>query len=86
MHGLKVFSRLGECLGLVIQIDENAIQKQRVDRVRILILRDPKCSLPESLVLEIDGVQFSVGITVEEEEEEERSTWKAKPPVVCRPE
>ena len=43
-------------------------------------MRDPKCNLLESLILEIDGVQFSVDITVEEEE---RSSWEAKSLVVC---
>ncbi|XXG68571.1 hypothetical protein AAC387_Pa06g1628 [Persea americana] len=51
----RVFSRLGECLGVVLEIDEEAKKKLRIDRVCILILRDPRQQLPPKLDLEVVG-------------------------------
>eukprot|EP00268_Persea_americana_P059850 TRINITY_DN7393_c0_g2_i1.p1 TRINITY_DN7393_c0_g2~~TRINITY_DN7393_c0_g2_i1.p1 ORF type:complete len:266 (+),score=55.36 TRINITY_DN7393_c0_g2_i1:959-1756(+) len=49
------FSRLGECLEVVQEIDE-VKKKLQIDRARILILRDPQRQLPPKLDLEVEGV------------------------------
>lgn len=75
---VKVLSHLGECLGVVMHIDEDAIQKKRLDKVRVLILRDPQRCLPASLVLDVEGVRFKIAISKVEDcnrAEVQRSTW-----------
>lgn len=49
----RVFTCLGECLGIVMEVDTKAKQRKRIDMVRVLILSGPLRSLPESLVLEV---------------------------------
>lgn len=38
----KVLRCLGVCLGVVMEVDDEAKHKQRFDKIRILILRDPQ--------------------------------------------
>lgn len=63
----KVFHRLGECLGIVMEIDEEATCRERIDRVRVLILRDPQRSIPQKIALEIEGVLFYVFVGVDDD-------------------
>lgn len=58
----RVFHRLGECLGVVLEIDEEANRRKRVDKVRLLTLRDPLQFLPPSLPSDVDGVLFFVNL------------------------
>ena len=37
----RVFHSLGECLGVLMEIDDEATKKITLDKVRLLILRDP---------------------------------------------
>lgn len=60
----RVFLRLGECLGVVMEVDEEAKQRRRLYMVRMLILRYP-LRLPESLALEVEGVGVTVLISDE---------------------
>eukprot|EP00268_Persea_americana_P060228 TRINITY_DN7477_c1_g1_i5.p1 TRINITY_DN7477_c1_g1~~TRINITY_DN7477_c1_g1_i5.p1 ORF type:complete len:335 (-),score=59.40 TRINITY_DN7477_c1_g1_i5:653-1657(-) len=63
----KVFHRLGECLGMVMEIDKEAVCQQRVDRVRVLILRDPQQSIIQKIALEVEDVRFFVSVAVEDD-------------------
>ena len=38
----RVFHSLGECLGVLMEIDDEATKKITLDKVRLLILRDPQ--------------------------------------------
>lgn len=62
----RVFSHLGECLKVVLEIDEEAKKKLRTDRIRIIILRDPQRQLPPKLDLEVEGNQLCIGISIAE--------------------
>lgn len=78
---VKVFSHLGECLGVVMHIDEDAIQKKRLDKVKVLILRDPQRRLPTYLVLDVESVRFKIAICKVEDcnrAEVQRSTWVSR--------
>ena len=61
-----VFHRSGDCLGVVLETDEEANRKQRVDRVRVLILRDPQLPLPATLAMDVERVPFFISISAEE--------------------
>lgn len=63
----KVFHRLGESLGVVLEIDEAAAMKQRIDRVCLLIWRDPQRSVPKIIALDVNGVRFHVSVIEEDE-------------------
>ena len=54
-----VFHRLADCLGVVLETDEEAYRKQRVDQVRLLILRDPQLPLTATLAMDVKGSVFS---------------------------
>ncbi|RWR87062.1 pentatricopeptide repeat-containing protein isoform X2 [Cinnamomum micranthum f. kanehirae] len=63
----KVFQRLGECLGTVMEIDKDATSGPRIDMVRLLILRDSHRRIPEIVALEVDGAHFCVSIAEEDD-------------------
>lgn len=62
----SVFKCLGDCLRVVMEIDDAAKQKKRIDKVHLLILRNPNLRLPKSLPLDV-GVRFSVSISEEDD-------------------
>lgn len=58
---------------MVLESDEEANKKQRVDRVRQLILRDPQQLLPAPcfglhLALDVKGIRFFVNVCVDEDQ------------------
>ena len=62
----KAFQCLGECLGVVMEIDDEANTKQRRDRVRLMVMCDPQRRLPEIIPLEVKGVRFLMSVIVED--------------------
>eukprot|EP00268_Persea_americana_P021829 TRINITY_DN21728_c0_g2_i1.p2 TRINITY_DN21728_c0_g2~~TRINITY_DN21728_c0_g2_i1.p2 ORF type:complete len:181 (+),score=37.96 TRINITY_DN21728_c0_g2_i1:735-1277(+) len=63
----RVFQRLGECLGTVLKIDEEAKSRQGIDGVKLLILRDPQRCTLKMVDLEVDGVRFCVSVVEEDD-------------------
>ena len=63
-----------------MEVDADAMHKQRLDKVRILILRDPKRNLPNHLFLDVCGVRFMVSIS---EEDDFRGFEEIRPPESC---
>lgn len=63
----SVFKCLGDCLGVVMEIDDAAKQKKRIDKVHLLILRNPYLRLPKSLPLDVEGVRFSISVNEEDD-------------------
>ena len=53
-------------MGVVLEIDEAAATKQRIDRVRLLIWRDPQRLLPKIIALDVNRVHFQVTVIVKE--------------------
>lgn len=60
-----------------MEIEAKAIKKQRIDRVGLLILRDPTRRMPAFLSLDVEGVRFSISV---QEEDEVRSMGKIQSP------
>lgn len=63
----SVFARVGDCLGVVMEVDEEAKNKNRIDQVRILVLKDPHRSLPQTVALEVVGIRFSISVIEEDD-------------------
>lgn len=76
----SVFKCLGDCLGVVMKIDDAAKQKRRIDNVHLLILRNPNLRLPKSLPLDV-GVRFSISVS---EEDDCRGVVGISSPENCR--
>lgn len=51
----------------MLEIDEDAMNKRRVDVLRLKVLRDLHVKLPPSIDVKVDGVRFLVAIFIEGE-------------------
>lgn len=78
----RVFARIGECLGVVMEVDEEGKNKNRIDYVRIFILKDPHPSLPQTVALEVAGIRFSISVI--EEDDRRRSGKMQSLEMLCR--
>lgn len=63
--GFKGFPLIGECLGVVLEMDEDSKTKKRLDRIQMLIWMDPQKLLPKSLAMDVDGFRFHININEE---------------------
>lgn len=50
-----------------LEIDDEATCRARIDRARVLILRDPQRSIPQKIALESEGVLFYVFVGVDDD-------------------
>lgn len=60
------FRRLGDCVGQVVKIDEDALLRHQVDVLRVQVLRDLHVGDPQLIALDVDGVRFFIVVSVEE--------------------
>lgn len=63
----KVFLMLGSCLGQVVEIDADAVQRRRVDVVWVQLHCKSVSDLPRIVELDVDNIRFNVLVVVGEE-------------------
>lgn len=78
---VKAFHLLGEILGVLLEIDEAAAIKQRID---ILIRRDPQRLLTKIIALHVNRVRFHV-IVIEKDERFWPESYQSLVRIVTKP-
>lgn len=58
---------LGSCLGQVVEIDADALQRRRVDAVWVQLHCKSVSDLPRIVELDVDNIRFNVLVVVGEE-------------------